>query len=209
MRIRYTIMVLVSLLLVDPAFAADGEPTAVVPAKVAPTKIKVVKRAVPKKVAKVVVPTKVPVAPVAVPEEPTKAEEPKEVPVAPVAAVKTTEVTWWKVLVSHAMELAFALLGLMLTIFVRVLMKKYGFESEATRVNTLLSKAVGYAEQKAVAAAKLEEGKKTSGAEKMELAVQFAEKLAVDYKLPVKAKDWWEDRLEAWMGVTKKNGVSA
>jgi hypothetical protein len=107
-------------------------------------------------------------------------------------------------LLSHAMELAFAILGLLLSGLVTVLMKKYGFEAQSAKVNELLSKAVGYAEQKALAASKLEEGKVTPGAEKMELAIQFAEKMAADYKLPKKGKDWWEDRLESWLGV--KNG---
>lgn len=124
----------------------------------------------------------------------------------PVAAEKTAEVSWWKVLLSHLMEVAFALLGLLLSGLVTVLMKKYGFESQSARINELLGKSVGYAEQKAVKASKLGEGTKTSGAEKMELAVQFAEKLAKDYKVKEKGKDWWEMKLESWMG-EKKNGA--
>lgn len=196
------LILIMSLFLVAPAFAMDAMPPAKAPA------------------AKVVPPAKVPPAkaPTGVVPDPTRpvggptAAEPKEAPAAPVAAEKASEVSWWKVLVSNAMELAFALLGLLLSGLVTVLMKKYGFESQSTRVNELLGKATAYAEQKAIKAAKLEEGKETPGAEKMQLAVEFAEKLAKDYKIKAKGKDWWEDNLESWLGVQSndeklKNGA--
>lgn len=188
-------ILVISLLLVAPAFAADGAPpTKALAAKVAPAPTPADAKAV--------------AAPVVAPTGETKPAEPKALPAAPVVAEKASEVTWWKVLLANSMELAFTLLGLLLSGLVTVLMRKYGFEAQSAKANELLGKAIGYAEQKAVKAAKLEEGKKTSGAEKMELAVQFAEKLSKDYKLQKKGKDWWEDNLESWMGV-KKNGVSS
>ena len=182
------LILILSLVVVTPVFAADGGE----PATKAPTTE--------------VAPASAPVAPAGSGEvEGPKAATGEEAAKGEVS--KEKEVTWWKVLVSHLMELAFALLGLLLSGLVTVLMRKYGFEAQSAKINELLGKAVGYAEQKAAAAAKLEEGKKTSGAEKMELAVQFAERLAKDYKIKSKGKDWWEDRLESWLGV-QKNGVS-
>ena len=123
---------------------------------------------------------------------------------APAPQAEVQQVVWWKVLVQHAMELGFLILTLMATVFVRVLGKKYGFAAYTDQVNSVLEKATNYAEQKAVAAAKLEEGKVTSGAEKMKLAISFAQKLGEDYKIKNKGEEWWEDQLEAWLGVVKK-----
>jgi type IV secretory pathway VirB10-like protein len=141
------------------------------------------------------------------PKEETKPEEKKEEAkpeAAPVASEK--EQSWWKYGLSELMKLGFLLLTLMATAFVRTLMKKYGFEEQSAKINDLLMRAVGYAEQKAIKASQLEEGKKTSGAEKMALAVEFAQGLAKEYSLPEKGQDWWEDRLESWLGVA--NGHS-
>jgi hypothetical protein len=112
---------------------------------------------------------------------------------------------WWETGLAHLLKLVFLILGLMATALVRVLMKKYGFEEQSGKINDLLTKALGFAEQKALKASKLEEGKLTSGAEKMEMAIKFAQGLAKDYKLPEKGSDWWEDKLESWLGV-QKNG---
>jgi hypothetical protein len=185
-------MILVlSLFVAAPAFAADAQPAA----KVAPA-------------AKVFVPASAPAAKAPVPatkapDPATKApEKPAEAAPAPVEKKDAPdEVKWWEVLVQHAMELGFLILSLMATALVRVLGKKYGFAAHTDKVNDILMRAAGYAEQKAIKAAKLEEGKKTSGAEKMELAVQFAQRLAADYKVKDKGSVWWEEKLEAWLGV--------
>lgn len=112
--------------------------------------------------------------------------------------------SWWEAGLAELMKLVFVILGIMAMALVRVLMKKFGFEEQSAKVNDLLTKAIGYAEQKALKASKLEEGKKTSGAEKMELAVNFAKNMAKEYNLPDKGTDWWEDKLESWLGT--KNG---
>jgi type IV secretory pathway VirB10-like protein len=139
------------------------------------------------------------------PKEETKPKDEEEKPAA--APVETKEEQkWWEYGLSELMKLGFLLLTLMATAFVRVLMKKYGFEEQSAKLNDLLMKAVGYAEQKAIKASQLEEGKKTSGAEKMALAVEFAQGLAKEYSLPEKGQDWWEDHLESWLGVS--NGHS-
>jgi hypothetical protein len=109
---------------------------------------------------------------------------------------------------AELMKLGFLILSLMAAALVRVLMRKYGFDEHSAKVNDILMRATGYAEQKALSASKLEEGKKTPGAEKMELAVQFAQKLAKDYKVKDKGSAWWEEKLESWLGV-QKNGNSS
>jgi len=126
-----------------------------------------------------------PAAPVT---DPPKAEEPTQ--------------EWWETGLAHLLKLVFLILGLMATALVRVLMKKYGFEEQSGKVNDLLTKAIGFAEQKALKASKLEEGKMTSSAEKMKMAIEFAQGLAKEYKLPEKGSEWWEDKLESWLGVT-------
>lgn len=133
---------------------------------------------------------------------PTAEEVPKVETPAPQAEVQ--QVLWWEVLVKHGVELGFLILTLMATAFVRVLGKKYGFAAYTDQINAVLAKATSYAEQKAIAAAKLEEGKVTSSAEKMKMAINFAQKLGKDYKIKNKSEEWWEDHLEAWLGVDKK-----
>ncbi len=187
-----TMILILSILLAPTvAFAADGAPAKKsAPAAKAPAKAVPAPKAVP-------VPAKV-----ADPE--TKAPVAAVKPVEPEKAAPTGKVVWWEVLVKHAMELGFLLLSLVIAAFVRVLGKKYGFMDHTDKVNDILQRAVGYAEQKAVKATKLEEGKQTSGAEKMQLAVQFAEKLAVDYKVKEKGTSWWEEKLESWLGVERQ-----
>lgn len=134
-----------------------------------------------------------------VPKGGTNGEVP---PPAPQAEVQ--QVVWWEVLVKNAMELGFLILTLMVTAVVRVVGKKYGFSAYTDQVNSVLSKAASYAEQKSIAAAKLEDGKPSSGAEKMTLAVSFAKKMGKDYKIKSKGSDWWEHQLESWLGMNGK-----
>ncbi len=117
------------------------------------------------------------------------------------------EAKWWQVLLKHLLELIFAVLGILVTGFVTVLLKKYGFEAQAGKVNDILERARGYAEQLSIKKLKLD-GKPVPSAEKMELAIQFAQKLAEEYKVQAKGKEWWEGKLESWMGM-KKNGTTS
>lgn len=117
-------------------------------------------------------------------------------------AVKGGELSWWQVLLKHLMELVFTVLGIMATATVTVLFRKYGFESHAARVNEVLEKATGYAEQWAVKKMKFDKEPAESGA-KLEMAVKMAQSLAHEYKLPARGSGWWEDRLESWLGSKK------
>jgi len=109
---------------------------------------------------------------------------------------------WWKVLLRYGLELAFTILGLLASVFVTVLLKKYGFESYTAKVDDVLGRAVGYAEQKSTQALKLN-GKPLGGAEKLALALDVAKTLAAEYKIEDKGKEWWEKKVEGWLGVQK------
>lgn len=106
--------------------------------------------------------------------------------------------------IQYAMKLGFFVVSLLLAAFIRVLMKKFGFEEQTAKVNDVLERAAGYAEQWALKKAKVEGAAKPGGPEKMKEAITFAVSLAKEYKLPDKAEGWWEGKLEAWLGV--KNG---
>jgi len=116
---------------------------------------------------------------------------------------KPADLRWWQLGLKHLMELVFLVLGLMATALVRVMMKKYGFEEQSGKVNDVLMKAIGFAEQWAIKKAKMEGEAAPGGAQKMEMAVDFAKKLAVEYQIPDKGSDWWEHKLEGWLGIEK------
>lgn len=148
--------------------------------------------------AKVTVPATQP-ASVAAPVAPTEAPKATE------ASAPQLEAKWWQVLLKHLLELIFAVLGILATGFVTVLLKKYGFEVQTGQVNDILERARGYAEQLSIKKLKLD-GKPVPSAEKMGLAIQFAQKLAEEYKIKDKGKEWWEGKLESWMGM--RNGAT-
>ena len=132
---------------------------------------------------------------------PTVAPKPAAAPTA-VVLDPTVAAPWWRVLLRYGLELVFTVLGLLVTAFVAVLMKKYGFESYTSKVDDILDRAIGYAEQKSVQALKLN-GKPLDGAEKLALALDLAKSLAAEYKLEEKGKEWWEKKVEGWLGVQK------
>lgn len=120
------------------------------------------------------------------------------------APVEPEGISWWKLLLRYGLELIFSILGLMATVFVTVLMRKYGFENYSAKLNELLAKGIGLAEQKSISAAKLN-GKPLESAEKLTIAVNFIQSMAKEYKLPDKGKDWWEGKVDGWLGVQKMN----
>lgn len=175
---------LTSLLVVVPhqAFSADAGPATKVEAKVAAKVAPASQPAV--------------AAPAAAPTVSKAVETP----------APQLEAKWWQVLLKHLLELIFAVLGILATGFVTVLLRKYGFENQTAQVNDILERARGYAEQLSIKKLKLD-GKPVESAQKMELAIQFAQKLAEEYKVKGKGKEWWEGKLESWMGM-KKNGTT-
>lgn len=145
-------------------------------------------------------------APVAAPVAPVAPAAAQPAPVAAQPAVGALDPTvaapWWKVLLRYGLELVFTILGLLASVFVTVLLKKYGFESYTAKVDDILDRAVGYAEQKSLQALKLN-GKPLDGTEKLALALDLAKSLATEYKIPEKGKEWWEAKVEGWLGVQK------
>ncbi len=215
MKTKY-VLILAALLMAAPAWAQPTpEPVTKAPVTKAAPKAApapVAKKAAPKAVAKKAAPKAAPKA-VVTPEvkvegkvelvepvvEEKKAEEPVVAPV-----IGAEEKGYAKVAIEHAIGLGFLLLTLLLSGLVKVLLTKFGFESQNAKVQEVLQKGAGYAEQWAKKKAKVEGEAAPGGPEKMDAAIDFAMSLARDYKLPEKGKDWWEGQLEGWLGV--KNG---
>jgi hypothetical protein len=107
---------------------------------------------------------------------------------------------WWKVLLSNLLQLVFSILGVMASILVTVLLKKYGFAAYTDKLNTVLDRCTSYAEQMALQALKLN-GVPMGSAAKLELALQFAMERAKELGLPEKGKEWWTKRVESWLGI--------
>jgi len=142
-------------------------------------------------------------APVPVKVEPAKAAASQ--PVAAPAASAPAEVSIGKAALDYGLQLLGIIVLALLGGLARVLMKKYGLEAQSALVNDILEKAVGYAEQTAHKKLKLD-GKPTPSAEKMKLAIDFAGKMAQEYKIKDKGAGWWEDKLEGWLGTKKVSG---
>ena len=137
--------------------------------------------------------------------EPKVEEKAEPTPAAPVEAPEAEEgLSLGKLALKHLLELVFSLVGLLLSGLIVVLLRKFGFEAQKAKVEDVLEKAKGYAEQWALKKVKLDAEAKPGMPEKMSEAVCFAKKLAAEYKLPEKGSDWWEEKLESWLGV--KNG---
>jgi hypothetical protein len=109
---------------------------------------------------------------------------------------------WWKVLVNHLLELIFGILGIVATGTAAALMKKFGFETYSAKIEEIISSAIGLAEQKSAQKLKVA-GTPMGNAEKLEIAMKFAEAKAKEYKIPEKGKDWWETKIESWLGIQK------
>ena len=187
---------LVLLFLIAPAQTVAQQPPAATPAATAPAATPAPVATVPAATAPVVTVTQ----PV-VTTTPAAAATPAAAPV-PVVVAPTYEQAWWQLLLKHLIELLFFIITGMAVVFIRVLSKKFHFEDQSAKINDVLARASGYAEQKSLNAAKLD-GKPTPGAEKLKLATTFATSLAKEYKLADKGADWWEDKLESWLGVGK------
>lgn len=113
---------------------------------------------------------------------------------------------WWQVLLAELLKLFLVIFVPVLSTLIVSLLKRWKINVEFEQVNSIATKAAGWAEQKALSA--LKEGKeKTSGAEKMKLALDFANGLANQYKLSAKATEKLQDLIESALGqeVVKAN----
>lgn len=128
----------------------------------------------------------------------------------PPAATPASQETqsWWQVLVSELISLIVIIFVPVLSTLVATLLRRWKINIEFDQVNSIAKKAAGWAEQKADSA--LKEGcVKTAGADKMKLAMNFANELADKYKLPAKATDKLQDLIEASLGREKIKVASA
>ncbi len=152
-------------------------------------------------------------APAAAPKEtaPTSAPAATTAPAAepaPEAEVKAEQQQWWQVLLAELLKLFLVIFVPVLSTVIVSLLKRWKINVEFEQVNSIATKAAGWAEQKALAA--LKEGKeKTAGAEKMKLALDFANGLAAQYKLSAKATEKLQDLIESALGQEKVKAAAA
>lgn len=117
-------------------------------------------------------------------------------------AKEESSLSWGRVFLKYILDLVFAVLGIVATGFVTVLLRKYKFDSFTAKVNDLLERAVGFAEQKSVQALKLT-GKPLEGAVKLDFALEFVKNLSIEYGLEGRSKDWWIEKIEGWIGAKR------
>jgi len=91
--------------------------------------------------------------------------------------------SFWQVVGQHGFELLGTVLVALIGGLVTVLGKKWNFESESAKVNDVVEKAIGFAEQWAKKKAKVEGVAAPGGPEKLATALDMAEKIAAQYKL--------------------------
>ena len=100
-------------------------------------------------------------------------------------------------------EATVAIFGPILSLLLMLLMRKFKINVEHETVDKILSKVIGFGEQKAKQA--LKDGKPLSGPEVAQLALQQAEYLAVKSKLPKWATEKLSELIESKLGESKLN----
>lgn len=103
---------------------------------------------------------------------------------------------WWQALLVFVIEFALAVGVPVIVILITLLLRRWGINVEQDQVKNIAEQAADFAEKKAKAALKAD-GKKTPGAEKMLLALNFAKDLADQYKLSEKATKKMQGMIEA------------
>jgi hypothetical protein len=127
---------------------------------------------------------------------PSAPSSPQQTPAKPDAQ------TWWQVLLMFLIKASLAIAGPVLSVLVVTLLRRWKINLEYDQVNKLVSAAAGFAEQKSAIALK-EGAQKTSGAEKLKLALDFADSLAKQYKLSAKATSKLTELIESHLGQAK------
>jgi len=117
------------------------------------------------------------------------------------AALVVAGQAWWQTLLYTVIQLALAIFIPVLGVLVWSLLNRWGIKIEKEQVDKIAEQAADWAEHKAKVALK-EDGKKTPGAEKMRLALDFAQQMANKYKLQEQAKDKLSKLIES--AVAKK-----
>lgn len=117
-------------------------------------------------------------------------------PTATTPTVAADQQVFWQVLLSELLKVFLVIFVPVLSTLVVSLLRRWKVNIEYQQVASIAEKAAGWAEHKALAA--LKEGKpKTPGAEKMKLALDFANGLAAQYKLPSKATTKLQELIES------------
>jgi uncharacterized membrane protein len=128
----------------------------------------------------------------------------------PAVALAADEVqqVWWQVLVGELLKVFVLIAVPVLSTLVAVLLRRWGVKIETEQVEKLASAAAGWAEQKALEA--LKDGKpKTSGADKMKLAIDFANGAVEQYGLKKKAIGKLQELIEAQLGKEQVKAAAA
>lgn len=105
---------------------------------------------------------------------------------------------WWQGLAVTAIEGVVAIALPILSVLLMSLIRKWNLKIEQDKVDWALTKAVGFAEQKAKVA--LKDGKPMEGPELAKIAVDYGTKLLEKYKLASKFGGWLADGIEAKLG---------
>jgi len=116
--------------------------------------------------------------------------------------------TWWQSFLSTLLDSFLVIAVPVIAAFVTALLRRWGIKVQQEQVEKLAEQAASFAEQKARVA--LREGKpKTSGAEKMSMALDVGKKLAKQYKLSDKAIEGLEALIEAKIAPTPTSGAKS
>lgn len=118
------------------------------------------------------------------------------------AATDGTQV-WWMLLLDHLLEAVVIIAVPVVSTLVVTLLNRWGLKVELEKIDAIVTKAVGFAEQKAKKA--LRDGlPRTASADKLDVALNFARDLSAKYKLSQKAIDKLSDLIEAKLGEEKQ-----
>jgi hypothetical protein len=155
--------------------------------------------------------TETPATPAAAPVE-TKAEPAAKAETkGEVKAEEKSEDTqaWWQGLLVTVIEGVVAIALPILSILGMALARKWKLKIEQDKLDWVLSKAIGFGEQKAKTA--LKDGKPMAGPEIAKIAVEQGSKLLEQYQLPKKLGDYLADLIEAKLGerVVEAGGARA
>lgn len=128
----------------------------------------------------------------------------------PALALAADEVQqqWWQTMLAELLKVFVLIAVPVLSTLVGVLLRRWGVKVQTEQIEKLASAAAGWAEQKALEA--LKDGKpKTSGADKMKLAIDFANGAVEQYGLKKKAIGKLQELIEAQLGKEQVKAAAA
>ena len=115
------------------------------------------------------------------------------------AADAVIQQTWWQLLLNNIITIVFSIITPVLSFFVWRLLARYKINLELSAIDSITSKVVSYGEEAAHKA--LKDGQPlTAGADKMKVAVDIAQSLMTQYKLPKLAEETLIKLIESKLG---------